>query len=521
MEGSVAGSEDRAWVRRIAALVISVGAFAGSLFLNVRHNTFPYGYHPDEPSKARQILSPVGFRNFLHPQLLLEVTQRALNWSGATRDIQGVTELGRWVSAVFAAVGVAAICVTGYLEGGAWGAILLGASSTFCSSLIVAGHYFKEDTSLIMGMCLVVAATHCMMSVGPGARARAIIIFLGLACAVAASAKYVGVVFLIVGLVALMATPARSRRMKIARALGLMAAFAFFFGVINYRALIDFHDFRLGFDSEAKHAVTEHFGVTMNRPNSYFIDNLPSEAGWAMVIFGGMAIVVFLLTKRRRSKWDALMISIGPGYLVMLSFSSLPAVRYLLPTVMMLHITAGLSALWVIELATTRAKRVVGGIALAAIFMTVGLPRCLSVVHQFGDDSRDRLRGWLIANVPPGKVVVGDFYTGMVIHAENMAGDDTIGNRIAVREVYDVSSLGPISSLRGNGVSYVAVSDRLYNHYFVPQFRATPEFKRQFDERRQWFVDLFANHAPVWQYDPPMNLHGSTNPAIRLYQIEN
>jgi hypothetical protein len=70
-------------------------------------------------------------------------------------------------------------------------------------------------------------------------------------------------------------------------------------------------------------------------------------------------------------------------------------------------------------------------------------------------------------------------------------------------------------------VSYVAVSDRLYNHYFVPQFRATPEFKRQFDERRQWFVDLFANHAPVWQYDPPMNLHGSTNPAIRLYQIEN
>src|ERR1700723_500246 len=88
-------------LRYSLAFFIFAGAFAGSFFLNTRHNSFPYGFHPDEPSKADQILS--GYRNFLHPQLMLEVAQHALNWSRTPRDIQGATELGREVSAVFAA----------------------------------------------------------------------------------------------------------------------------------------------------------------------------------------------------------------------------------------------------------------------------------------------------------------------------------------------------------------------------------------------------------------------------------
>jgi len=48
------------------------------------HNTFPIGYHPDEISKLSQIIQD--FRNFNHPLLLLESTQKLLDWTGRQHD---------------------------------------------------------------------------------------------------------------------------------------------------------------------------------------------------------------------------------------------------------------------------------------------------------------------------------------------------------------------------------------------------------------------------------------------------
>jgi hypothetical protein len=508
------------WLGRVAAMLIAAAAFGGTFFLGSRHNTFPYGFHPDEPSKAEQILSTTGYRNFLHPQLMLEVTQRVLNWSRTPRDIQRTTELGRTVSTVFAAIGVTAICITGYLNGGLWGAFLLGISCTLCASLTVCAHYFKEDTALIMGLGLVLLATHRVMTARSRLGAAISITFLALACAVAASGKYVGAVFLIAGLAAVIAAPLQSRRKRIGRALWLVALVAGFTAAINYRALIHPSAFRHGFDSEAKHAVTDHFGLTMSFPNSYFVENLPVEAGWPMIFLAALAILTLLITWRLRSGWDVLSLLIGPGYLLILSFSTLAATRYLLPTVMMMHITVALSALWLIQLARKAACCIVGGIVFAALIASINLPRCVSVVHQFGDDSRDRLRAWLIANVPPQMLVVGDFYAGMVVHAEGMRGEDTIGNGIVVREVYDASSFGPLSSFTSQGISYVVVSDCIYERYFTPQLYPTSEHRQDFEEQRRWYLNLLLNHSPVWKYDPPMNLHDATNPALRLYRID-
>ena len=46
-----------------------------SLFLTTQANRFPSTYHPDEPSKARQVLQ--GEYNFHHPMLLLTVCARS------------------------------------------------------------------------------------------------------------------------------------------------------------------------------------------------------------------------------------------------------------------------------------------------------------------------------------------------------------------------------------------------------------------------------------------------------------
>src|SRR5712692_1733644 len=77
----------------------------GSVFLYSRHNDFSSFFHPDEPSKAVQILRNT--RTYLHPQLMLEATELALKLSGKAPELtvtgrREVTVTGRWVSALFA-----------------------------------------------------------------------------------------------------------------------------------------------------------------------------------------------------------------------------------------------------------------------------------------------------------------------------------------------------------------------------------------------------------------------------------
>jgi len=516
-----AGVRNRLWVQRGMALLLAAAALAGSFFLDTRHNTFPYGFHPDEPDKTGQILSERGYRNFRHPQLMLEVTQRVFDLGRTPRDVQEVTVLGRHVSASFAAVAVGTICLTGYLAGGLWGAILLGLSGAMCSSLVVYAHYFKEDAALAMGMCIVLLATCWMMKARTRFGMSAGVIFVAGACAIAASCKYIGIVFFIPGLAAVIAAPVARWQHRLNRTIVLLLTFGFFTAAINYRIYIDFAGFKHGFGYEANHVVTSHFGLALNRPNIYYIANLPIEAGWPIVLLGSAAIPMLLITWRKRSGWDMMATLIGPGFLLVLSLSKIPnMMRYLLPAVIMAHVMAGLFALWVIQSVANPRWRAVGGAVFAAVILLIGVPRCVSAVHQFGDDSRDRLRAWLVANLPPNSIVVGDYYTGMVIHARGMRGADTIGNGIAVEEKFAAPLFGPLSSLPGKGIAYVAVADLAYERYFEPEIRPTEDFKEEYDQWRQWYVDLFTNYKLVWSYDPDMNLRACTNPAIRLYRID-
>jgi hypothetical protein len=515
-----AGERNWLWVQRGAAFLLAAAAFAGSFFLNTRHNTFPYGFHPDEPDKTGQILSERGYRNFRHPQLMLEVSQRVFDLGRTPRDVQEVTVLGRRVSAFFAAVAVATICLAGYLAGGLWGAILLGLSGAMCSSLVVYAHYFKEDAALAMGMCVVLLATSWMMRARSRFGMSAGVIFVALACAIAVSCKYIGIVFLIPGLAAVIAAPVQRWQHRLSRAIVLLLTFGFFTAAINYRIFIDPEGFKRGFGYEANHVVTSHFGLALHRPNTYYVAGLPIEAGWPIVLLGSAAIPMLLITWRKRSGWDVLATLIGPGFLLVLCFSKIPNARYLLPVAVMTHVMAGLLALWAIQSVADPRWRAAGGIVFATVILLIGLPRCVSVVHQFGDDSRDRLRAWLVANLPPNSIVVGDFYTGLITHTRGMHGEDKIGNGIMVREAFAATFFGPLSSLPGKGISYVAVADLAYERYFVPEIRPTEDFKQQYDQNRQWYVNLFANYKPMWAYDPEMNLHASTNPAIRLYRID-
>jgi hypothetical protein len=436
-------------------------------------------------------------------------------------EMQSVCEVGRDVSAIFGAMAAAAICLGGYVRGGILGAIFLGLSALFCSSLVVYSHYFKEDAALAMGTGLVFLGICCVgwAAKRPVADPLAVV-FLALCCAIAASAKYAGAVFLVPGLIAIFLMPVKDWRDRIAGPIGFLILFCFFALAINYRALITPWDFKGGFGFESEHGLTDHFGLTMHQPNTYFLFNLPRETGWPIFILGAAAIPLAIITWRKRNRWDWLAISLGPMFLIALSFSIIPFTRYLLPVVVLTQAMAGLCALWVVGMFPKSGWRCVAtGVMLAAILLAC-VPRCVSVQWQFAHDSRDRLRAWMIATLPPGTKVVGDFYSGMVVRSDGMHGSDVIGNDIHVEEAFAATHYGPVNLLRFKGISYLVVTDAAYERYFVPQVYPIPEEQKGYDYKKQYYVNLFARYKLAWESIPNLNLHAFTNPAIYVFRVD-
>jgi hypothetical protein len=510
---------------RIWAALLTAAAFAAALWMYTRHNEFPYGYHSDELSKINQIVSPDGFRNFLHPQLMLECVQRAVDWTGSPdvkKDKQAVVVIGRRVSAIFAATAVAAVCILGYLYGGFWGLALLGLSILFCSPLVIYSHYLKEDASLAFGVCVTLLASRCVIDAKSRSGQWAAILFLGLGCALAASAKYVGVSFTVAGIATAIFAPATHWRQRILRPIVLLISAAAFASLVNYRAVLHFSKFRIGLDDEYEHGLTGHIGLTMNHPNTFFIRTLPIEMGWPMLSLGILAIFVLLFSWRRRSAWDVMMILIGPVFLLIISFGVLAGQRYLLPVVLLMHITAALGALWIMQEMQSRGQRIAIAGIFAGLFLLIGLPRCIATIHEFGDDSRDRLRAWVIANLPPGSFILADYYTGLIPTANfhQLPVHAILGKGIYLRLIRGGPDFG-IDWIRAmRRPYYVAISDGQYERYFTPELHDMPTDADWVDRDREWYRHLLNDCQPIWKSDPDFPLHAFTNPAIRLYRFD-
>ena len=218
------------------------------LWLGTLGNHFPFYYHPDEVKKVDQILS--GERNFNHPLLLLNTVELAWKLAGAPHDRQRVVELGRTVSAVFTVLGTAAFLLAAWRWFGPVAGVATGAWLTFHQQIFELAHYFKEDPALYLGTGLfawaVIACFQRASRLG----------FAGLAIAVAlaASAKYLGLILLVPALILCWYRPpwADSRARSIAFLLGI---FLVVFLGMNLRIFLRPDIFETSFSKEMAWAV--------------------------------------------------------------------------------------------------------------------------------------------------------------------------------------------------------------------------------------------------------------------------
>lgn len=499
------------------AAVLLVGLFAGCFVLYSRHNDFPISYHEDEPTKAQQVVSNT--RNFNHPQLLLEATQIATALLRTPPQLQPTVKVGRDMSAMFGALAVVALAAAGYRLYGLTGLCLVGLATGLCPALLAWSHHMKEDAALTFGICMTVLATVVFWQRRRRRLDVAGALFLGTACGLAASGKYSGM-FAIAAVIPLIVLAARPGwTVAIIRIVIVLAGFVAVFALVNRRVIGHIPWAWQSFKSECAHAAHGHFGLTMARPTTYHLTAFVRQCMPHVLIIASI-YAAWVLARPRRDFWGLFLIAFAGGYLALISWSVIPFYRYVLPVVVLAHLMMALALVRFTRLYRGRwlgaALPALAGIALIAL----QFPRCLDYSNQFAHDSRERLREWVLGNLPADAVFVQDQYVGL---------DDSFDPRLGTRprpelRIYGSDSApdaGSPARLREIGVDYVAVADIEYDRYLNPAMAPAPDALKDFEYRRHWYQELFANFDLVWRYAP---LHPTfcqyNNPEIRLYRLK-
>ncbi len=529
--GSCARRHSKLWrligisVQAMVMIACSIGLFwfVGSYY--AQHNRFPVYFHPDEEGKAQQIRQES--RNFNHPQLMLEATIRLLDWRGVDSKLitnDEVVFAGRDMSAYFSAGTAVLLAWAGFCAAGWRGFVVGMIAGALCPALLAHSRFFKEEPSLCFGVASVVCAAAMMCRLRHWGWQMPLAILMGIAVALAASGKYAGVVMVIPAILAIVIT--NYRRWWFLPILLVLMAYSGWssWQTINWRAVEDWDAFVRGFEREKEHAATEHMGVTMKMPTSFFADQMWDDAMPHIKLLATAAPFAWILSRKRRGVakkpgdgsvlfpiWLGLTICI---YTVAVSYSAIPFFRYIVPSSLLLNFFAALALIWLTDLIVNplwRHAAIAAGI-IGLAHLQAG--RIADYNHQFAVDSRIELARWVRSTLPAGTRIAADGYT------ELNRGDATQTRADVDREMF-VPSAGSIDDLKSRGVRYIAIAGTAYERFLNPHTQASEDSGRTFARRQRMYRTLFEQYPIVWQSRAANPMRTFTNPDIIVFQISS
>lgn len=518
----------RRWVRwplAVAPYVVALGWGLLALWVFTRNNDFPISYHPDESSKVLQLLSPWERRNFNHPLLMLESADLVRKVFEVPRRQRDVVIAGRCTSAALASAGVVALALAGYAAFGWIGLLICGSAMALCPPLLVEAHYLKEDTSLAAGIMLAILGAVLVIRAGRHWTQLLATTVLATGCAAAMSGKYIGVATVIPALLTLgmarlfrwWAVPAR---FAVFALVTLVVAVA-----INHRAFRSVWRLELSrqaqssMSEEVTHGTTGHDGLALAQPNAFCLrialhHMLPHL--WIL----GAAGLGWAIWKRRITRLSLVAASFLLTFAAVLSFNPIPFARYALPIAVGMYFAAGLLVAYGVAAIPMpgrwRALALVGCVASIVVFQ--GL-RCANFNRQYADDSRQRLREWVAANLPADTYIVSDGYTGLGDPGDPWRFPGQARLRHDINRGFYAADFGPLESQANRGVDYVAVAWSNYQRFFEPAVGAMPGAERYLERQRKFYTDLFSRGQLVWSSVPEPPTYSYVNMELRLYRI--
>ena len=426
------------------------------------------------------------------------------------RTVQAVVHLGRDLSALFAVLAALAFAAAAWRLRG-WGAALAALLITGLShTLLINAHYMKEDCALVLGIATVFAA-QAWVDKNHWRRSA---ILLGVSCAIAASAKYIGFI-MIVFAVGTLVTSLPQRWKALA---WFAASFVILFAFINTSMLFSWTTATAGLFSEVQHVAVEGHNHTRH---SFFssanIVALERQLIWPVTALALLYYVV--IRKRRLQPAELSMALFPPVYFALISLALVFQPRYLLPVSVSLHFLAALGLIDVLAFIRKRLSDKTTIIAWAAVLGIVVVAQgiyCAKCLRQFALDSRYELHRWIAANAPWDAHLATDALVGL--HNEKLNEINAEANKgIQLTRKYMVGELGSLEEARKLGITHVATCDLIYQRFFDPDLISDGD--EWFAKTRAFYQELFREGKVVWQQDPDPPLDAFTNPRLRVFDI--
>lgn len=497
-------------------IVWAVLLFAASLFVQTRHQDFPFFYHPDEPGKVEQVIS--GKWNFNHPMLLLSSTRAAMAAMKTPPRGQEVVEAGRLVSAIFMSVAVVALSLLAYAWRGWPAALGAGGALALHHQLYELAHYFKEDSALLAGLSL----TFLMLLAVWWRPTWRRVALLGVACGLAVSGKYLGVVAFALALPVLYCAPER----RPARFAVFAAAAVVTFCVVNLPLLLQLGTFQQSLGREMDFVVHGQRGMTRSVPHAQywnvFVDNTTP------VIWVLLAVFLHARWRERRSLSlpEIIIIAFPFLYALALSFSPKSNDRYFLPASALFTLFAALGTMDLARRVERGSKRrwALFGACMALVlaqFVSPPSPLDWRTLAEYArafrvDDNRD-LIAWLRTELPPTAVLAKDNRIALPDPArkKDAARVGVIPQKVIGAKY--VPDLGSVEEMRAKGITHVVVSESDYGRFFLPTLRPQEAERADFERRKAFYEMLVRDHQPLFQRDRGTVIY--LHPGIRVYRL--
>jgi hypothetical protein len=232
------------------------------------------------------------------------------------------------------------------------------------------------------------------------------------------------------------------------------------------------------------------------------------------------------------------------AYALLLSFSPKVNDRYFLPATAIFVLTACLGTMdaprvvqgvWKIfglphpeRALSSRWRRATIAVAIVALVLVEftgwapGKPGWRTYDQAFQRDDKAELISWMKANLPKDAIVAADLGAGLV--DQNPRKDkpgalleaqlQNVPQKLMVSKY--AADLGTIDQLRGQGVSYVVVSENSYGRYFRTGIQVKEEKGGKFAKDRAFYEALF-REEPIFERERHTVIY--LHPGIRVYPI--
>ncbi len=490
----------RDWAVGLVIFALSAGIF-------LRHNDFPSFYHPDEPSKARQVIE--GEYNFNHPLLLLQATRVIALAEGVEMRQQSVTEAGRTASALFAAGAVACLTLLAAHLRGTWAAAGVGLLLASNRHLYELAHYMKEDPALAFG----VAVFFLMLARSWLAPTGVNFFLLGAGAALATSGKYLGAVVIPLALLPIFLG---SREGRLRNGLIYLAGLAAVLVAVNFPMLGALGELTTNVEREAGYAVGGHKGLTRSVPHGVYgavFREATNPLIWVLlgIYYGGL-----ILRWRKTHPAEKTLALFPLVYVLMLSFSPKTHHRYFLPDTLLFCTLAGMAMLPEAgRLTRQAAKWLTAALVAGAIVWSVC--QAAETDASFQNDARRALVAYVREHIPADAVIVQDKRVNLPSRDDPRQADSPyfldqklLGKLFAADE-------GTVDELKARGIRYVAVAEGDYGRFFLKTHRPQEAGRDDYERRKAFYKQLFAEGQVLWEC--PAGPQQYLQPAIKLYQL--